>query len=139
MRLGIMQPYFFPYIGYFSLIKHTDMFILFDTVQFIRHGWIARNRILKPDEGWQYIVVPLKKHSRETLIKDIKIANDQNWKQRIIGQLQHYKKCAPNYQKVLDLIGNLFNQEYEGIVRLNKAAIEAVCYAFKLRSRYILI
>ncbi|HOC37490.1 MAG TPA: WbqC family protein, partial [Tenuifilaceae bacterium] len=50
-----MQPYFFPYIGYFSLIKHTDEFILLDTVQFIRHGWIERNRILKPSDGWQYI------------------------------------------------------------------------------------
>ena len=41
-----------PYIGYISLIKHTDMFILFDTVQFIRHGWIERNRMLKQSEGW---------------------------------------------------------------------------------------
>ncbi|MZP67265.1 MAG: glycine transferase, partial [Bacteroidales bacterium] len=40
-----MQPYFFPYAGYFSLIKHTDKFILLDSVQFIRHGWIERNRI----------------------------------------------------------------------------------------------
>ena len=38
-----MQPYFLPYLGYFSLIKHTDKFILLDTVQFIRHGWIERN------------------------------------------------------------------------------------------------
>ncbi len=51
MRLGIMQPYFFPYIGYMSLIKNTDLFILFDDVQFIRHGWIERNRILKPSGG----------------------------------------------------------------------------------------
>ena len=51
MRLGIMQPYFFPYIGYISLIKHTDLFILLDDVQFIRHGWIERNRILKPGGG----------------------------------------------------------------------------------------
>jgi small ligand-binding sensory domain FIST len=47
MKLGIMQPYFMPYIGYFSLIKNVDEFILFDTPQFIRHGWIERNRILK--------------------------------------------------------------------------------------------
>ncbi len=51
MRLGIMQPYFFPYIGYFSLIKHVDEFILFDTPQFIRHGWIERNRIKNAGGG----------------------------------------------------------------------------------------
>ena len=52
MKLGIMQPYFLPYIGYFSIIKHTDEFILFDSVQFIRHGWIERNRILKQQKQW---------------------------------------------------------------------------------------
>ena len=46
MILGIMQPYFFPYIGYFDLINRTDRWIVFDTAQYIRHGWINRNRIL---------------------------------------------------------------------------------------------
>ncbi len=50
MKIGIMQPYFFPYLGYFSLIKHTERFILLDSVQFIRHGWVERNRILKPEK-----------------------------------------------------------------------------------------
>jgi len=49
VKVGIMQPYFCPYIGYFSLIKHTDMFILFDTVQFIRDSTllpISKNKVL---------------------------------------------------------------------------------------------
>ena len=45
-RLAIMQPYFFPYLGYFSLIAASDQFIVFDVVQYIRHGWINRNRII---------------------------------------------------------------------------------------------
>ena len=98
MKLAIMQPYFMPYIGYISLIKNTDQFILFDTVQFIRHGWIERNRILKPNEGWQYIQVPLiKDNGRDTVIKNVRINNAENWKSKIIAQLQHYKKKAPNY------------------------------------------
>lgn len=67
MRLGIMQPYFFPYIGYFSLMKQVDEFILLDDVQFIRHGWIERNRILKPSGGWQYIAIPLKNTTKNVL------------------------------------------------------------------------
>ena len=73
MRLGIMQPYFLPYLGYISLIKHTDEFILFDSAQFIRHGWIERNRILKPGEGWQYIAVPLVKHGQKTAFCSVEI------------------------------------------------------------------
>ena len=127
MKLAIMQPYFLPYLGYFSLIKHTDEFILFDTVQFIRHGWIERNRILKPSDGWQYIMVPLKKHSRETLIKDIEINNDQQWKEKILAQLQHYKKQAPYFSNVIDILNEIFSKEYATIVDLNLASLKTVC------------
>ena len=46
MKLGIMQPYLFPYIGYFQLINYVDSFVLFDDIQFINKGWVNRNRIL---------------------------------------------------------------------------------------------
>ena len=127
MKLAIMQPYFLPYLGYFSLIKHTDEFILFDTVQFIRHGWIERNRILKPSNGWQYIMVPLKKYSRETIIKDIEINNDQQWKEKILAQLQHYKKQAPYFSNVIDILNEIFSKEYATIVDLNLASLKTVC------------
>ncbi|MDR0306471.1 MAG: WbqC family protein [Chitinispirillales bacterium] len=127
MKLGIMQPYFLPYIGYFSLIKHVDNFILFDTVQFIRHGWIERNRILKPNKGWQYIQVPLiKKDGRNTLIKDVEINNNENWQNKILAQLKHYKKKAPNYFKVISLLDDIFSQRYEDIVSLNKVSLEKI-------------
>ena len=127
MKLAIMQPYFLPYLGYFSLIKHTDEFILLDTVQFIRHGWIERNRILKPSDGWQYIMVSLKKHSRETIIKDIEINNDQQWKEKILAQLQHYKKQAPYFSNVIDILNEIFSKEYATIVDLNLASLKTVC------------
>jgi hypothetical protein len=126
MKIGIMQPYFFPYLGYISLIKHTDYFILFDDVQFIRHGWIERNRVLKPNEGWQYIQAPLQKHQRETLIKDIKINNSINWKGRILAQLEHYKKKAPFYYKTIDLLKKIFENSDEDITALNKYILEGV-------------
>ena len=127
MKVGIMQPYFFPYLGYISLIKHTDRFILFDTVQFIRHGWIERNRVLKQNDGWLYIQVPLIKTGRDTLIKDIQINNEENWKNKILSQLQIYKKIAPNYLNVIKLINEVFEDEYIDIVHLNKKALESIC------------
>lgn len=127
MRLGIMQPYFMPYIGYISLIKHTDEFILFDPVQFIRHGWIERNRTLKPGEGWQYIQVPLEKHDKNCLIREIRINNKENWKQKMLAQLQHYKKTAPYYFKVTNLLKELFEGDYPDIVSLNKRSLEMIC------------
>ena len=126
-KVAIMQPYFLPYLGYISLIKHTDEFIIFDTVQFIRHGWIERNRVLKQNEGWLYIQVPLEKFSRETLIKDVKINNEIDWKKKILSQLAVYKKVAPNYYKVINLLNDLFGEEYHSIVNLNKILLEKIC------------
>lgn len=126
-KVGIMQPYFAPYLGYVSLMKHTDEFILFDTVQFIRHGWIERNRILKQNDGWLYIQVPLEKHSRETLIKDVKINNETDWKKKILSQLVIYKKAAPNYYQVIRLLNEVFEKEYTSIVQLNKILLEKIC------------
>ncbi len=127
MKIAIMQPYFAPYLGYISLIKHTDEFILFDTVQFIRHGWIERNRILKQNEGWLYIQVPLEKHSRGTLIKDLKINNEIDWKKKILSQLIIYKKTAPNYYKVISLLNEVFEKEYTSVVYFIKMLLEKIC------------
>ena len=93
MIVAIMQPYFFPYIGYFQLINSVDRFILFDDVQYIRHGWVNRNRILKPEEGWQYIIAPLQKHRQTELIRDIKLKEGDDWKKKILRQLEQSVKA----------------------------------------------
>lgn len=128
MRIAIMQPYFFPYIGYFSLIKHTDKFVLLDDVQFIRHGWIERNRVLKQTGGWVYVKVPIiKNDGRNTFIKNIKIDNAQDWKKKILAQLRHYKKIAIHYSTVIEILNSVFKNDHKDIVSLNKAALEVVC------------
>lgn len=126
MKVGIMQPYFMPYVGYMSLIKNTDLFILFDTVQFIRHGWIERNRILKQNEGWLYIKAPLVKDNSRPLIKGCLIDNKKNWQNTIKAQLQTYKKIAPNYFKVMQLLDEIFSKEHTTITSFNKSSLEAI-------------
>jgi hypothetical protein len=128
MKLAVMQPYFFPYLGYFSLIKHTDRFILLDEVQFIRHGWIERNRILNQKEGWIYIKVPvIREKGRSTLIREIRIDNDKDWKKKILAQLQPYRKTAPYYRQAMDVVHSWISNDYKDIVSLNKTALEQVC------------
>ncbi len=127
MKVAIMQPYFFPYIGYLSLIKHTDQFILLDEVQFIRHGWIERNRILKPGSGWQYISVPLKKKSFTTSIKDVEINNTTDWKDKILRQLAHYKKRALYYNKTMAVVEKALAIETDSISKLNSHILSTIC------------
>ncbi len=127
MKLGIMQPYFAPYIGYFALIRQCDLWVVFDTAQYIRHGWINRNRILHPTTGWQYVIIPLQKHSRETTIKDIKVAEGDEWRSRILGQLQHYRGKAPHYQAILDLVSNALAIKTLSLLQFNALLLQRVC------------
>ncbi|WMI65840.1 WbqC family protein [Aestuariibaculum sp. YM273] len=127
MNLGIMQPYFLPYLGYFALINYVDEFILFDTPQFIRHGWIERNRILKLNGEPFYFKVPLEKHSREIPIQDIRINNNIHWKKKILAQITHYKKHASYYNEVVELLEFIFDQDYTSIVSLNHRALKVIC------------
>jgi hypothetical protein len=127
MKVAIMQPYFLPYIGYFQLINAVDEFILFDTPQFIRHGWIERNYILKLNGDSCYIKVPLVKQSRNTSIKDMKINNSTKWQNKILAQLTHYKKKAPYYKETISLLSLIFKEQTDSIVNLNFVSLNLIC------------
>src|SRR5690606_34200096 len=86
-----------------------------------------RNRILKLDGEPLYIKVPLKKHSRETIIKDVIINNDIDWKNKIKAQLASYKKKAPYFQSVMEIMEQIFDKEYTSIVDLNFKALKVIC------------
>ena len=73
MKVAIMQPYFFPYLGYFSLIEASDLWVVFDDVQFIRHGWIDRNRVLDSNLNPNYIRPSIIKSTRDTKINEVYI------------------------------------------------------------------
>lgn len=122
-----MQPYFFPYLGYYSLIKATDRFILFDDVQFMRHGWIERNRILKPEEGWQYVAAPLEKVEFGTKIVDVKIRNSEDWRGKLLRQLQHYKKRSPFYADAIAVIEKSLQIDTGSITHLNENILRETC------------
>lgn len=108
MKLAVMQPYFFPYLGYFDLLNLVDEWIVFDTPQYMKFGWVNRNRILRPDSGWQYIVLPVKRHQSFKPINQIELS-DRDWGGLILRQLQHYKKDAPYYDDVISFLDCCFS------------------------------
>lgn len=127
MKLAIMQPYFFPYLGYFSLIASSDLFIVFDPVQYIRKGWINRNRVLKKDGGIKYINLPIVRTSRNTLISEIKINNQYDWKKSIIQNLDYYRIHAPYYQDVIPLLEDCFDQNATNLTHFLTVCLQKTC------------
>jgi len=136
MKLGIMQPYFFPYLGYFDLINYVDKWVVFDTAQYIRHGWVNRNRVLHPNEGWMYITVPVKDHKQDTAIKEVKIANQKDWKESILGKLAHYKNSAPYAEDTFSLVKECMEPGEDYLSNLNVKALKKVCERLNIDFEY---
>jgi hypothetical protein len=127
VKLALMQPYFLPYLGYFALIRAVDRFILYDTVQYSHGGWVNRNRVLHPLRGWQYIGVPLAKYPFGTTIRDVPVADDPDWKGRLLRQLEHYRGVAPHYSEVRALLDAALDAGARRIGDLNLRVLREVC------------
>jgi hypothetical protein len=127
-RLGIMQPYFFPYLGYFSLISATDRWIVFDPVQYIRKGWMNRNRVLKQGGGVKYVGVTVAPHSRDTLIKDMRLAAGNDHCDQLVRHLDHYRNArAPFYVEVVSLIRECFASGEDRLVPFLVRCLSVTC------------
>jgi hypothetical protein len=107
MRLAIMQPYFFPYIGYFQLINAVDKFVFYDDVNFIKNGWINRNRILLNAQP-HYITLQLKQASSFKTINVTEFSNNKNKLEKTIYQA--YKK-TPYFDSVWPIIDRCLNHK----------------------------
>lgn len=133
---AIMQPYFFPYLGYWQLIDAVDEFILFDDAQYMRHGWVNRNRILKPGPGWQYIIAPLEKHSKTTPISATRTKHGTDWKERILRQLTHYKTKATHFNETFNIVSEaLYATDSRHLSIINKHITRTVCKHLQIKTQ----
>jgi hypothetical protein len=125
--LGIMQPYFFPYLGYFQLIASVERGVLFDTAQYGRKSWMNRNRILDGKGGWQYINVPVNT-TLGTSIQATAVIDHKAALQRILGQLELYRRKAPFYRQVTEMVREAFSAVTgKGLSELNAQSLRVVC------------
>ena len=117
MKLGIMQPYFFPYIGYFQLMNAVDEFVVYDNIEFTKKGWINRNRILVCGQD-SFITLPLKKDSDYLDVRDRYLADSWPYEGlKILNRIRESYRKAPQFDSVYPVIekcilfedANLFN------------------------------
>ncbi len=117
MKLAIMQPYFFPYIGYFQLINAVDEFVVYDEIEFAKKGWINRNRILVNGKD-SYITLPLKKASDYLFINNRYLAD--TWEKdrvKVLNRIKESYRNAPYFENFYPIVEkcllykdyNLFN------------------------------
>lgn len=125
MRVAIMQPYFFPYIGYFQLINCVDQFILYDNIEYTKKGWINRNRILVNGASATFSL-PLKKSSDYLSIGEKVLAGDFK-PDKLLNKLAGAYRNAPNFLPVMSLIERVFKGPTDNLFQFLHHSITAVC------------
>lgn len=117
MKLGIMQPYFFPYIGYWQLMNAVDTYVIYDDVSFIKNGWINRNRILINGEA-KYFNLPTTGAGSFVQIKDVKLNPDPVLIGKLLKKLEVSYRKAPLYGEVMPLLERILTYETLSMVNL---------------------
>jgi len=127
MKVSISQPTVFPWIGYFAMIKNSDIFVFLDNVKFEKSSWQMRNRLKTINDGKEstvWIRIPTKKVDSYTLIKNVLIDNSKDWKQK------HLKTFENNYgQNYLDIgfLKEMYELNWEKLAEFSIQFIEKCC------------
>ena len=136
-KLAVMQPYLFPYLGYFQLINAVDYFVFYDDVNYIKQGWINRNKILV--NGRDHIfTVPLKKASSFSLIKDTELhpALFYKWKPKFLKSIEQAYKKAPFYKEILPIIEKILDTPGNSISILAEQSVMQIALYLNIKAEF---
>jgi len=133
MRIAIMQPYLFPYFPYFQLIASVDRFVLLDTVQHIRRGWMNRNRI-RLGAAERMITFPLKGAPQATEISEMIFArNIEKSIRQIRGTLTHAYGGSPQRNAMYEIVDETLRQMKPGVPFVDVAEASLALVAVRLQ------
>jgi hypothetical protein len=124
-RVAIMQPYVFPYLGYYQLLHAADRFVCFDDVNFIKKGWINRNRILLNGAAYTF-TIPIAGASQNNTIRQSIIAEDVSWKPKLLTNITHAYRKASCFAEVFPAVENLVTEAQGSIADMAEASLRLV-------------
>jgi len=135
MKAGIMQPYFFPYIGYFQLIKAVDTFVMYDLVAFRKRSWITRNRILDKGKNQPiYIHMPVEGKSSFKTINQVQLVQESKWKKNLLNLVYYNYKRAPFFSETYSLIEDCLNFQANTINGFNMYSVSKICDVLDIKT-----
>lgn len=137
MKIGIMQPYFFPYIGYFQLLNMVDKYVVYDTAQFSNNKWGFRNRILI-NGAPGYFRTKILKASQSKQFNEIKLSNDSETKIKNIHSLEYSYAKAPHFSEVMAILEPFLTADYDNLSEFNVASIRLICDYLGIKTQILL-
>ncbi len=130
-KLAVMQPYIFPYIGYFQLVNAVDKFVFYDDVNYIARGWVNRNNILINGEANMFSI-PLHKASQNALINEVRVKDDHRWRKKFLKKIELAYKKAPFYKSVYEIVACIMDEGFDSLSELAKESIKEISGYLKI-------
>jgi hypothetical protein len=122
--VAVMQPYLFPYLGYFQLVAASDVFVFYDDVDFIKRGWINRNKILINDSPHTF-TVPCHNASQNETINDVVI--HEGWrKDKLMKKIRMTYSNAPFFDDAFSIVERVISSSENLISRLAERSVRQV-------------
>lgn len=134
MKIGIMQPYFMPYIGYWQLINAVDKYVVYDDVNYIKKGWINRNNVLVNHQA-KLFTISLKGASQNKLINEIEIADDFS---NFLKLIEYNYSKAPYFSQTYNLLKEIISFESKNLALFLYNSIVKVCSYLDIQTEIIL-
>lgn len=134
--IAIMQPYFFPYLGYWQLMRSVDRFILLDDVNYINRGWINRNRILV-NGAPIYITAPLSHASQNKRICDIALQPGTLWKRKLVKTIEIAYRRSAYFDEVFPLIEKLIVHEEDNLANYLAHQLQSLSVFMRIGTEFV--
>lgn len=135
--ISMMQPYLFPYLGYFQLIYASDVFVLGDDLQYTKESWINRNRILS-NSGPKLISFPLKKdHFNARIGQRVFSDNIDEEKKRLLKQIANTYARAPLKKPVIALLEKIFDSKEMNLAKFAEMSLKSICSYLGIGTHFV--
>lgn len=119
MRVGILQPGYLPWLGFFEQVYRSDVFILYDDVQYNKHGWRNRNKI-KTAQGTQWLTVPVNVNlSEKPLINQVAINNKTQWRKDHLLSIKYNYSKAPYFKQYIKIFEDAYAKEWDLLIDID--------------------
>lgn len=135
MTISVLQSNYIPWKGYFDIIARSDIFVIYDEVQYTKNDWRNRN-LIKTKNGIQWLTIAVRQERLNQKIYETKVFK-HNWAKKHISTLQSNYAKAPYFKDYKDEIFNVYENTTNNLSQINRALIEVICSILKINTKII--
>lgn len=136
MKTAVMQPYFLPYLSYWQLIAAADCFVILDDVNFIKRGYINRNRILINGEPYLFSI-PVQDASQNRLIMDTRLKFENRDRKKFLARVENSYRRAPHFESVMPLIKRIVEYETDDLTEYIRNSLKECMFCLDIRTEVL--